>query len=59
MEGKTPWETLNFRLGHTRVHTSSPDLPERNPSQLKQEPSSRRLLAVVVFIRHEDNLFYT
>lgn len=35
------------------------EFSERNPSQFKQKPSSRRLLAVMVFIRHENNLFYT
>lgn len=46
-------------LSHMRFDTSPPDLPDRNPSQFKQEPGGRRLLTVVVFIGHENNLFYT
>lgn len=36
-----------------------PDPPERNPSQFKQESGGRCLLTVVVFIRHENDFFYT
>lgn len=33
--------------------------PEGDPGHFKQEPRSCCLIAVVVFIRHEDNFFYT
>lgn len=38
---------------------SSSDLPEGNPSHIKQEPGSGCLIAIMVFIRHENNFFDT
>ena len=36
-----------------------PHSPEGDPGHFKHEPRSCCLIAVVVFIRHEDNFFYT
>lgn len=48
----------DFRAGHMHFYPA-PNLPERNPSQFKHEPSGRCLFAVVVFIRHENNFLYS
>lgn len=38
---------------------SSSQVPEGHPSHIKQAPRGRHLIAVMVFVRYENNFFYT